>query len=140
MIMKMDDEFNILKETDFESRGMKIRISKLDKLFSLYIRNRDGWRCQRCLKQYQAPTTGLHCAHIFTRSRKSVRFDTDNAISLCYGCHSWGHKNPLEFYTWVEKRMGKRAFTALRLRSNKAGKLDHKLIEVTLKEHLKEYE
>ncbi len=79
------------------------------------VRERDK-RCQRCFKDY-----GLQCAHVFSRSKKSVRWDFENAVTLCGGCHLfWAHKYPLDFYEWIEGRMGKEAFNKLRLRSNLA--------------------
>ena len=64
-----------------------IKITPADKYFSLCIRERASWTCERCGKQHPPPTTALHCAHWHSRGNWSVRFDPSNAIALCYGCH-----------------------------------------------------
>jgi|SRR3990167_2743989 len=116
---------------------MNIKISKLDKLFSQYIRTRAGWRCERCGIQYTPPTSGLHCGHVFSRSKKSTRFDVDNCNSWCYGCHSYLDRNPLEKYKWHIKKIGQKKFDQLYLRSNIPEKIDTKLMELWINELLK---
>ena len=113
---------------------MKISISRIDKKFSLFIRSRDNWTCQRCDKRYIPPTNALHCAHIFTRGAKSTRFNVDNCVSLCYGCHSYLDSHPLEKYDWYSKKYGKSKFERIRLKSHLPEKLDYKLIELWLDE------
>ena len=117
---------------------MNIRISKLDRLFSKVIRTRDGWTCQRCHKSYPPPTNALHCAHIFTRSKKSTRFDEANAVAWCYGCHSYMDRNPLEKHAWYTARFGMARLDQLRLRANLPAKLDLKLVELVLTQRLKD--
>lgn len=89
-------------------------IRKLDAWFSKLIRERDK-ACLRCGR-----TVNLQCAHIFSRSKMSVRWDEANALTLCGGCHIfWGHKNPLEFYDWIrEKILGPEKFLKLRQKSD----------------------
>ena len=82
------------------------------------VRKRDNWTCQRCHK-WMGRSQGLHAAHIFTRSIKKTRHDLDNLVSLCYGCHSWSHRNPLEFHEWVIKRMGADGYSALMARAQR---------------------
>jgi len=89
----------------------RIKETKLDKVFSLWIRSRDK-RCLKCGK-----TENLQCAHIYSRIARSVRWDSDNAITLCYACHiGWAHKYPLEFAEFVEKLLGKRKLKGLKSR------------------------
>ena len=89
-------------------------INKADKMFSQYIRNRDG-RCLKCGKQGI-----LHCHHIISRSCKAVRWDEDNAISLCPGCHrNWGHANPLEVAEFMQIRLGIDEYRELILKASK---------------------
>lgn len=65
----------------------KVKPNKADRLFSKYIRNRDNWTCQRCGGQYEPPTRALHCSHYYRRGIHATRFDPENCIALCYGCH-----------------------------------------------------
>lgn len=76
-------------------------IKKLDKLFSEIVRA-DG-HCARCGK-----TKNLQCAHIISRRVMRLRWYLDNALCLDYACHIfWCHRNPIEFYRFVEKKIGK---------------------------------
>src|SRR3990167_10154752 len=117
---------------------MKIKITKLDRLFSTYIRTRDKWTCQRCQTQYKPPTMALHCSHFHGRGKKSVRFDPFNAAALCYGCHMRFTAHPVEHYEWFKKRIGERDFDLLNVRANTLGRPDYTLIEIALKHLLRE--
>ena len=64
-----------------------IKITPADRYFSLAIRERAEWTCERCGKTHPPPTTALHCAHWHSRGSWSTRFDPSNAAALCYGCH-----------------------------------------------------
>lgn len=70
-----------------------------DRLFSKLIRSKG--KCERC-----SGTDNLQCAHIYSRKFGSVRFDEDNALCLCAGCHRWGHDNPLGFAALVNNVKG----------------------------------
>ena len=114
-----------------------IKISKADKLFSLYIRDRANWRCERCHAQYQYPTASLHCSHFWSRRCKSVRFDEDNAAALCFGCHNYFSSMPQEHRDFFMKRLGTRNFNLLTMRRNNLQRIDESLIVLGLKPLLK---
>lgn len=67
-----------------------VKRTPADDAFSLCVRERAGWTCEKCGKYYPegAGRKGLHCSHYIGRGNWSVRLDRDNAESLCYGCHS----------------------------------------------------
>lgn len=65
-----------------------IRITPADSAFSKCVRERAGWRCERCGEQHNRTSQGLHASHHHRRGQWGVRFDPMNAESLCYGCHS----------------------------------------------------
>ena len=118
---------------------MKIKLDPLDILFSKYIRLRAMEMvggCERCLsskKDYK----GLQCSHFFGRSRKSVRWDEDNAAGLCFGCHQYLGSHPLEHTEWFKARLGERAFDMLNCRMRKTHpKPDRKLIELYYRQKL----
>ena len=98
---------------------MKIKITQEDKLFSEYIRKRAMQRmggCERC----HAPKTSykeLQCAHIFSRRNKATRWDEDNALGLCYGCHMYLTGEPVESIIFAKAKLGEPQFEMLRLRS-----------------------
>lgn len=90
---------------------MKIAISKLDKAFSEYIRKRDKV-CQVCGRSGR-----LETSHFHGRRKRSVRWDEDNAVALCFSCHRHFTENPLEHCEWFKERLGEQEFEALRVRS-----------------------
>ncbi len=87
---------------------MRIKLSPLDKLFSIFIRQRAMQRvggCERCLTP-KRDYNQLQCSHFHGRSRKSVRWDEDNAAGLCFGCHQHFTSHPLEHVEWFKKHLG----------------------------------
>lgn len=97
---------------------MKTPLSKLkkkvDNLFSLFIRTRDGFRCKKCGKV----SKNVHCAHIFSRNKLSVRYEPKNAITLCYYCHlMWAHREPVEFTEWVRGEIGEKTCQEIKKQS-----------------------
>jgi hypothetical protein len=116
---------------------------KNDSLHSLTIRTRDNFKCQK--EGCNASGNHMHCAHIFTRSRLSTRWNLDNAITLCYYHHLlWAHREPVEFTLWCIERLGKKKFEELRKKSIACNeKIDEnrmKEIHDELKQQIKEFE
>ena len=73
-----------------------------DKFWSEAVKIEYNYECQYCWK-----TTYLNSHHLFTRARKSTRWDIDNWICLCSWCHTLSsnfsaHQTPLEFFEWLE--------------------------------------
>src|SRR3990167_7578217 len=97
------------KKTTSKGKPKKIKENQLDRVFSLYIRNRDK-RCLKC-----GTKENLQCAHIFSRTARSVRWNALNALTLCYKCHLfWAHKNPIEFTEFVKHYLGEQDFASLK--------------------------
>lgn len=71
---------------------------KLDKLVSEIVRKRG--KCERCLGK-----NCLQAAHIFSRTYLNTRWDLDNVLCLCAGCHFFAHKNPILFVEWLKNYM-----------------------------------
>lgn len=90
----------------------KTLTNKLDAICSLIIRAK-GY-CSWCKK---ADYSKLQCAHIYSRTYKSVRWDLKNMVCLCAGCHFYGHKNPLAFSEFVMGYLGEYEYEALKLRA-----------------------
>lgn len=52
---------------------------------------RDGYCCRRCGATKTAPKS-LHVHHIRPwAGNDALRFDQENAVTLCRGCHGWVH-------------------------------------------------
>lgn len=78
-----------------------------DKLWSDVVKLEWGNKCAYCWK-----TDYLNSHHLFTRARKATRFDIENWICLCSGCHTLSstfsaHQTSLEFFLWLEEKYGR---------------------------------
>ena len=118
---------------------MKIRRDKIDIEFSKYIRLRENYTCQACGK-----SDGLmDCAHIFSRRHAATRWDVNNAICLCRGCHMYYTDHPFEWVRWCHGKFGYDAINDLELKSRticKRTKKDKDLIYTALREKVKQLE
>lgn len=113
---------------------MKIRLDPLDRLFSEYIRLRANNKCERC----GAYSKRLQCSHYFGRARKSVRYDEENAVALCFGCHQYFTSYPLEHTEWFKKRLGRNFDLLLGRMRITHPPPDKKIIELYLKERIRQ--
>jgi 5-methylcytosine-specific restriction endonuclease McrA len=77
----------------------KTLILKCDKLFADIIKSTG--QCDRCGK-----TKPLNCAHIISRAYRNTRWNLENAVCLCVGCHFWAHQNPVGFTKWLQDYYG----------------------------------
>jgi len=65
-----------------------IKRTEADKAFSKCVRERAGWKCERCNQQHAQNSMGIHASHHHGRGKWGIRFNPMNAEALCYGCHS----------------------------------------------------
>lgn len=72
---------------------------KLDSRCSLIIRSR--MECAWCCNHVES-ISDLQCAHIFSRTYRNTRWDLDNLVNLCPGCHFYGHRNPIAFVEFIK--------------------------------------
>lgn len=94
---------------------MKVKLDKRDRLFSKLIRERVNWTCQRCGRYHpEGQRQSLHCSHIFSRRKRSVRWHPDNAVAHCFACHQYLGENPIEFAAWAEGILGEHRMALLR--------------------------
>lgn len=100
-------------------RGKMSKIA--DKLFSLIVRH--PAKCTYHGADIGADPWGggckggLQCAHIVSRSYRSVRWSEDNAMPLCAAAHTYYTHHPLEWEDFVTMRIGDDAFAALKKRA-----------------------
>lgn len=115
----------------------RIKIDQADRLWSLYVRTRAGWKCQRCSRQYQEGERGLENSHFFGRRNEATRFDGENCWSLCTGCHGYFTANPHDHRDWVLSKLGKPRYDLLVLKANSYHKKDRKMSLIIVRELFK---
>ena len=113
----------------------RIKLLPLDKLFSDYIRKRANGVCEVCGNPTEYKK--LQTSHFFGRRNRQVRWNPDNAVAVCFGCHRKFHESPAYHYEWFTKHLGER-FEYLQYQANMIQKLDLQAIELYLKEKIKE--
>jgi len=121
---------------------MKIKIDKADKVFSEFIRRRDG-RCVKCESTGDGPLgiVGLQCSHYFGRRSESTRFDPENCDALCFGCHQiWGSDDREGYRAFKIKQLGERGFKLLMVRNNTYQRKDRKMSLIVAQQLIKTLE
>lgn len=109
-------------------RNDKPTIKQLDALAREIVRERDKMKCRMCGK-----TTFLQCAHVYSRAKRSVRWDLDNLFLLCAGCHmNIAHKDPIGFAEWVKSQLGDKKFNDLKMRAHQVSKIDLQCVKLYL--------
>lgn len=112
----------------------------LDTLWSKAIHERDKC-CRHCRK-----TNSLNAHHIFTRSRFNTRWNLENGILLCSGCHKLSsvfsaHGTPRKFFAWLETIHNKEWLDNLERTSDMVAKgIDKKMYKVYLINELKKHQ
>ena len=61
----------------------KSQIKLLDTLWSKKVKDRADHKCEYCLER----EVWLNSAHIIGRSYRTLRWDLDNGMCLCFNCH-----------------------------------------------------
>ena len=131
---------------------MKVKIDPLDNLFSEFIRKRAITRvggCERCLapKFDIVKDNGdifpawkqLQCAHLLGRWKKSTRWDEDNAIGSCGGCHMVLDRSHSEKEDFIQSHLGQERYDLLKARARIPARYqDKESIKLYLKEKIKE--
>ena len=89
--------------------------AKADKLFSLWIRERDGWKCQRCGKNFSTNTSQLHTSHFWGRGHSATRYSKENCVAACYSCHywKWEKEKQGEYRDFMLRLLGKKNYAVL---------------------------
>lgn len=123
---------NRFSKTAANKRVRSGQMRSLDNVFSRIIRARDG-RCLHC-----GATESLQCSHVLPRTYFSVRWEEDNAITLCYRCHlQWWHKYPHEAVEWFDSEFPGRHGELIEM-VKQYHKIDREAMLRSLKERLKQ--
>ncbi len=107
---------------------------KLDDAWSELVKLRAGMVCEYC-----GTSRNLNSHHIFSRSKKSTRWDVINGICLCVGHHVFSskfsaHKTSVEFFLWLEQKKGRDYIDRLRLKAHSIAKWSKFEKEIILKD------
>jgi len=99
---------------------------KADRIFSLWIRNRDGV-CQANAQRKETCESPdyLQCAHIVSRDYSATRLDPGNAMALCRSCHMYFTQRPLEWEEFVIGYMGEDDYYRLKVRALAGARRSH---------------
>ena len=108
------------------TRERRRAYKELDDLCRRIVFARDGNKCLRCGKQ-----TRLQWAHIEPRGYLSIRWQPDNCMTLCAGCHRWWHDNPVAAGAWYVLKFGTKP------KWWGTGKVDVKLTKLWLEQWLR---
>ena len=118
-----------------------IKRSSADKWYSLCVRIRANWACERCGTYYpEGHRQGLHCSHVVTRGNHATRYLPINGISLCWGCHRIVGGDLFEHKSLYFKVLGDDNFSALEEAKQKIVRKKDRPIKEIAAHYRKEYE
>jgi hypothetical protein len=96
---------------------MAVKMTPEDHRWADEVKARDEFTCRRCGRMYQQGDRAIQAHHLFTRTRRSTRYDLENGVTLCTGCHRWVHANPADARDWAQREVGKVLFLDVEHRS-----------------------
>lgn len=115
----------------------KSEIKKLDKQWSLRIRNNFNNKCVICSK------AGNNPHHYYGRRNRATRWYLPNGICLCAGCHTFNsrsaHQAPEHFRTDILELWGDKWLKDLGKQSLKVCKSDYETVKKYLDDELNNY-
>lgn len=85
-----------------KARKRRSIVIKLDALARNLCFERDSRKCVRCGNEK------IQWAHVISRRHLCTRWESDNALSLCYGCHAWWHSYPSLSGPWFAENFPER--------------------------------
>ena len=118
-----------------EKRSKRNIDEQLDEAWSMAVKKKAGFKCQVCFN-----TKSLNSHHIYSRAKKSVRWDLDNGVCLCVNHHIGfvfsAHKTPVEFTEWLKFKFGDEFMKKLSMKASATSHLsvnDKEFILIELK-------
>lgn len=78
---------------------------KLDKTFSLFIRQRDNFTCFTCGNSKQTGKM-IHAGHFASRQFNATRYDEKNVHAQCYACNMFYNGRPHEYAVKLQEVYG----------------------------------
>lgn len=93
---------------------------ELDRVFSLYIRQKYPAECYTCGKK----DTALQCGHFVSRQYLATRWDENNCRPQCAGCNIFGNGKPLDFEERLKRELGNDFVETMKASRHQTIKLD----------------
>jgi len=108
--------------------------SLADRLWSAYIRTRDG-TCQAAAFFPDIRCAGsLQAMHLISRRYLATRYDPANGRAGCGAHHMWLEEHPLEHDLWCEQVLGAAVYDELKARAMIGGRPDYASIVALYRE------
>ena len=104
----------------------KSAIKKLDRIFSLYIRQRDADKrgvCTCCTCGNKLPIKQIHCGHFMSRRHMATRWDEDNCHSQCAKCNTFNQGEQYKYALFINKKFDTDKASELLVKSRQTVKL-----------------
>lgn len=103
----------------------QLLITKLDSVFSKYIRLRDAdtngmCQCISCGRVF--PLNQMDCGHFIPRGHMGTRFDEDNCHAQCVRCNRFMDGNLVEYERRLKRKIGADGIGELNNRANSVKK------------------
>ena len=120
--------------------------SKLDKIFSEYIRLRDSdhkgnCKCISCGKEASAFGGSIHAGHFMSRRHLATRWDEKNVNSQCSYCNTFLNGNQYRASIGINNKYGNGTAEELEKRSKtiiKLSRVDYEEAIANIKEKIKQ--
>lgn len=132
-------------DKDKEMTWHAIKRNRADILFSDYIREKAGWRCEKCKKLCRIDGTwiaSLQASHYWVRNHWNTRYDERNVHSLCGGCHKrmgeYRRDENGEYDSWMKELLGETGYKKLKLDANTTAHRDPKMWLLYVKQVIKQ--
>lgn len=113
-----------------------IRKNLTDTLFSNIVRTKANWICERCRCDFSQMKAKFDCSHFHTRGNKRTRWDFDNVLALCRGCHIYFSNYPGEHAQFMKEKLGIGRFNLLMARKERQLN-EFKVDELAIRQGLK---
>lgn len=115
--------------------------TEMDRLARFCCLARAGNCCEKCGKpgRMNEARSGLQWHHVYTRALVALRWDMDNLVCLCAGCHLWWHHNPLDAAAWFVGHFGQARADRLRIVRGTVRRLDVEAQHLLLRQTAEQY-
>lgn len=108
-------------------------IAELDRVFSLYIRARDGYKCIRHAGVVRC-SGDMQCNHLISRAKLRLRWDERNAVCGCSSLNLWAHYNDADWRELWQRLYPDRVEYLMRLK-NAPGKYPNSILKLMIREY-----